>query len=361
MNLNCCLIEKVCYVCRPLENKTSLIDKIEVFPSFPYDEQSKSSAATAKKWGTYSYYDYNSKQTVNTVSTLSVEDNNPIKVQIISLEVRSEGGRAYGGRAYKVIDEKNRMFDLREDQLIEAIALYGIEAGGMIGGLFQWGKDGSQMKLASVGGKLHTDMVKNKLLKDNLEKKRAAGELFTPAKCKPGYIYSRGNSLFLFLGAGKFPHKNKNLYFSFEINKADNKPYWLSDYKDGKYIEKQNIKPWETATWNERISMIIEHHSGLSINMQSSFSPFVEEIESIDNSLLKEIKDLVFLRKHISSYSMDEEKYDTINPKPSYNNYGGYGYSSTSTSEKQKRLYNIAIENWYERQFNWFFDGFTWK
>jgi hypothetical protein len=76
-----------------------------------------------------------------------VFENNPFSLRLLSLERRGRGGRAY-----KVIDDKGRLFDLREDTMMDAIRIGGVEKGGQFGATFVWGAS-STLKLLVVGSK----------------------------------------------------------------------------------------------------------------------------------------------------------------------------------------------------------------
>lgn len=59
--------------------------------------------------------------------------------------------RKKGGRAWKVRDSSNRIFDLRESQLLYAITEIGIQSGGFIPTIYHFGKNHTQMQLLLKG------------------------------------------------------------------------------------------------------------------------------------------------------------------------------------------------------------------
>lgn len=68
--------------------------------------------------------------------------------------------RLEGGRAYKVADPAtNAVFDLREDQVAQAILKYGIAPGGIIGGEWVWAMNHNQPKCYLVDGSEYQAML----------------------------------------------------------------------------------------------------------------------------------------------------------------------------------------------------------
>lgn len=127
------------------------------------------------------------KQWAGTATSATTEDNKGFHLTILSLTVRAQGGRAY-----KVMDQLNRVFDLREDALLEAISSVGILPGGILPGEWLWSLQGSEMKLIREGSAMHTAL---------LEKSTDAA--LTPnSSPTPGYVYTnlRGTDQFLYLG-----------------------------------------------------------------------------------------------------------------------------------------------------------------
>ncbi len=117
--------------------------------TFPCNSDSKTSHDTAKSWSKRWRWD------VEVTAEPETKDNTPFSITLVSLDVRSEGGRAY-----KVVDDNGLCFDLRESELLEMIKLHGIKPSGTTDAKFVWGVSGSQVKLVCVGGTLHQDMFK---------------------------------------------------------------------------------------------------------------------------------------------------------------------------------------------------------
>ena len=85
--------------------------------------------------------------------TVTEEKNKPLT----NLRFWGIDERAEGGRAYKVIDNKGRMFDMREDIVVEAI--FNDEfSNGIFTGKYIWGKCHTQMRLIRVDSVLHKEL-----------------------------------------------------------------------------------------------------------------------------------------------------------------------------------------------------------
>jgi len=129
--------------------------------AFAVDKDSKSASKTAERWS--NAVKVLRKQARSRIAMLfdDVEDayeetpNDPLKnLRVFYLEIRGEGGRAY-----KVIDERGYVWDLREDVLVEAMIECGIKKGGILGGEYVWAILGSQIRLVRVGSQLHKDLA----------------------------------------------------------------------------------------------------------------------------------------------------------------------------------------------------------
>lgn len=141
-----------------------------VVPLFVADPLKPKTVETGLSWAKDRWWSGKDTTTEHIPTQLEVE-NNPIQIKIISLETRSQGGRAY-----KVMfGENNYYVDLREDVLLDCILECKIEQG-VPDCEFVWGKVGSQMKLVRVGSELHEQLIqttedgkKAKIKKSDLE------------------------------------------------------------------------------------------------------------------------------------------------------------------------------------------------
>ncbi len=118
----------------------------EVVPAFCSDADNEKTCETGKRWA--QRYSHRKVESIT-------RNNEPISIKILSLEKRSEGGRAY-----KIVTDENFFFDLREDVLLDTIInceiLKGIPAGKFI-----WAKVGSQMKLVRIDSDLHKALIES--------------------------------------------------------------------------------------------------------------------------------------------------------------------------------------------------------
>lgn len=129
------------------------IDGKDVYPTFISDSDNKKTLETGHHWA-----DWKTNYQTEKVETLTFEiENNPIKsVQILSLEKRGRGGRAY--KVIITIEEKFFYVDLREDVLLDAILEVGINKNGYLNGKYIWARVGSDMKLIRVDSSLYKEM-----------------------------------------------------------------------------------------------------------------------------------------------------------------------------------------------------------
>lgn len=125
-------------------------EKVFLRETFVVDATNPKTLETAKRWAA----GYNGQN--NSGVTITERDNLPIGVlEVITLEVRAEGGRAW-----KVLVDGMYYVDLREDTLLEALrAPTGGVAKGELRGPFVWAVMGSQMKLVLVGSHQHKAVV----------------------------------------------------------------------------------------------------------------------------------------------------------------------------------------------------------
>lgn len=129
--------------------RTTKMVREDVLPTFVADPTRPKTVETGLHWAE-GWGERNKSITQITV------DNKPFPIRILSLEKRSEGGRAYKC----LIGPEKYYVDLREDVLLDTILEAGISKGGVPNALFVWGKVGSQMKLVRVGSDLHKELIK---------------------------------------------------------------------------------------------------------------------------------------------------------------------------------------------------------
>lgn len=129
-----------------------MADPVLATPAFAVDPDSKTGMDTAQRWANGGIFG----GAPPTIST----DNEPISsVDIITVEARAEGGRAYkvllngvgNGRLY---------VDMREDVLLDALLVNGVKPGGTLPGPFVWGRLHTQLRLVRIGSTLHEAMFR---------------------------------------------------------------------------------------------------------------------------------------------------------------------------------------------------------
>jgi len=142
--------EQIRYISRSKEIENNL----EYYPTFACDAKKEKSRETGISWAT----SYRSK---DRKYTEIVEDNRPLyNCQIVDLDHRGEGGRAY-----KVIIWHGFYVDLREDVLLDCIRDRGIAANGYILNGLIWAVLGSQTRLIMYHGDLHKKITAEMVLK----------------------------------------------------------------------------------------------------------------------------------------------------------------------------------------------------
>lgn len=161
----------------------------EVTPAFCSDATNEKTKETGRNWANGWWND----KKVKVVETTS--KNDPIKgIKIVSLEKRSEGGRAY-----KVVTPDNYYFDLREDVLMDTMLNAGISKNGILNGTYVWARVGAEMKLVRTGSDLHKALLV--ATEDRSLKKLNYGNL------QVGHIYKgKGKDQYVFLGYVDYSH-----------------------------------------------------------------------------------------------------------------------------------------------------------
>ena len=150
-----------------------IIEKIEgeVSPAYISDAKNLKTMETGIKWvdADYGEWDPVKQRNIKPDKKLTRQvpmQNTPITIQIVNLEHRSKGGRAY-----KVITPEGFYVDLREDVLLDTLRSSTI-INGKPDCTYVWGKVGAEMKLVRIGSRLHQELL-------------AANELDKVEKVKP--------------------------------------------------------------------------------------------------------------------------------------------------------------------------------
>lgn len=141
--------QEVCVGCqwdidRSADNTTTV--KQIVVPAFPAASNDAKAKKTGIDWVKSHIRPYNPN---TQVQELEVDNKNITNIQILSLEERGNGGRAYKALV------NNFYVDLREDVVLDAMLQVGIQPGGILNGNYLWAKIGSHTKLIREGSELH--------------------------------------------------------------------------------------------------------------------------------------------------------------------------------------------------------------
>lgn len=296
-------------------------DKRDNTPAFPIEHGQPDHTATS--WAQdfcikYSWVDGERRQETIASVEKKVRKNEKIEgLRIVGLVHRGNGGRAY-----KVVDKDNFLFDLREDMVMEVIEKYGIAKGGILGGSFVWGKVSNQMKLVLVGSELHQLLTKGKDLRQ-LSKVSAAS-------LKPGGLYeTKGGKKMFFLGwvEGKVfgieedVPRDRNLYASyvrsFKIfckESYSKRMLWYSPYC-GPYGHELSAEKWK-----EKLEKEIAENGTYGFEIKRSHScvrliDFVQLPKDIALSvrmaaIARAEKDLAEGRSRYLSAGREQERYN---------------------------------------------------
>jgi hypothetical protein len=239
------LLKKIAYACKlPFDAKVFGESKIPAFNTFPFNPESKTGLKGAQRWAVCGWRDIFKH---GDAIPYDVVDNTPIKLRLIDLEVRNRGGRAY-----KVLDEQNRMFDLREDQLIDTIKLFGIGPGGHLNGVFVWGIQGSQIKLVVVGGTLYRAMVEGAKLTDAVKT-----NAITASQLKLNHVYQRRNGDNVFFAGKVIMPFEKTVSYAFLEAPSLELPEWEQDESDR--------EKYRNMSWRQKCARSHTFNYGLNV------------------------------------------------------------------------------------------------
>ncbi len=226
---------RVAYAVRqPHEGKDIFGQTITVIETYPFNPDSKSNTRdNARRWGQQGWGKGNDFE-----PPIFEFNNKPFSIKILKLEYRGRGGRAY-----KVVDDNGRLFDFREDQLIEAIKHTGIDSGGHVKGTVVWASVSSQFKLVLVEGDTY------KSLETASQTKKLKKTAITGSKLEVGGVYAQnGGSCMAYLGRVKAPGAKKFLY-AFVGMGFQHSEGWSDT--SGEYYPHSDDH-WQDRTWRER-------------------------------------------------------------------------------------------------------------
>lgn len=207
---------RILYVCRKSHDvKIGWEDfdesrTVHVTPAYPVDpDGNKKTVQSAIDWARGRYNPDGDAPVTMTVANAPLQH-----VQIVNLEVRGEGGRAYK------ITVDGVYVDLREDVFLDALLAKGVEVGGRLPGPFIWARIGSQMKLIRVGSPLYDRVVAAH--EHGLKKNVSTNEI------EIGGVYkNRVGEVFVYLGQCSTTKVSRGCA---EFKDLDNVQGWLKIY-----------------------------------------------------------------------------------------------------------------------------------
>lgn len=205
--------DKIILVSRPQSKRYDLSAEgpSDFRDTYPVDAANKRRLESARDWA--GFKPTSGRFTSNPRGTYDEEEieNTPRLYRIINLEERGEGGRAY-----KVSDLENRVYDLREDALLDSWKIAGMNPGGELNAEFVWTLQGSEMKLCVVGSKTHQRLVEEDA---KFESDEVAGlnKIKTTTKYEVGKTYStpNGTTHYIYLGEDKAQPKYPHLWLEY--------------------------------------------------------------------------------------------------------------------------------------------------
>lgn len=208
---------------------------VEVYPAYPVlDGVGRDKAKT---WSNFFWHGQKAQG-----QSLEEKYNTPFSLRLITLEKRSQGGRAW-----KVIDKDNNMFDLREDVLLDALLNVGCEKDGRLKGEYIWAKLGSQSRIIRVDSTLHNKLKEYSEIANT--KKISIKDL------KRGSVYqNKKGEYFLYIGRGdaKKPYENKL---------TKNALIFFNPYNFDDINEHLIAKPEETIANRRGYFTVVKSHS----------------------------------------------------------------------------------------------------
>lgn len=174
---------------------------MSVVPGFPYDPDSSSTPATARSWALQAYPGVKRGPVPEGIPEIIETDNAPMSgVELIALERRTQGGRAWKVAVPAADDAPPVLVDLREEAVLDLMLSEGVSAGGVLNGSYLWvrgGVGGSPIRLVRVGSREHQEAARRMT---DIER-AAKGE----ATHAPGLVFWSGVHVYLYAGPAVVP------------------------------------------------------------------------------------------------------------------------------------------------------------
>lgn len=273
-------------------------DSNGVHPTFPVDSESKHD--TAKSWASSTgYYSKGKQEPV----VFEFDNSGFDHVTITSLDIRSEGGRAY--QVVLERDGNNFQVDMREATLMDVIRNTGIEAGGRLNGSFCFNKAGSQTQLIRENSEVHKQAITDRETREKYNKTISAKDL------KPGYKYSTpsGKSA-VFIGAvyaannGELKDSNVKATKHLLWAKYD-EPKVFEYLKSGKQSDngRDKVSDWYFDL-NRSHSFKIEGEERIDVDLETMVSRIAELGLQVVEQVDKDSRHISYMEQFTSPYRL---------------------------------------------------------
>jgi hypothetical protein len=256
------------------KEKTKKVYGETVIPVYVSDAENEKTRQSGRDWAS------NSNRWVprDIANVEEIESTNSPKTgyKILSLEVRSDRGRAY-----KVMTPEGYYVDFREDVLLDVIFQTGISPGGVLNGEFLFARVGSEMKLIRFGSELYKKVVESTKEKSLTVLKNLA----------PGHIYSgRKGDRLLYLG--KVDYMNPKVVRA-EYHSAYNHSETVSKLEKVSnamiFVEMYGTKSYKKLMTDDYVSFEIKKSHSF-INDEGECFPESQADEILNMLLDREIK-----------------------------------------------------------------------
>lgn len=225
------LLENVGYTKRPYITVPNL--NTEVLPTYFCDPSSEAQKNGALRW-------------VKTYQGAQPQFHTRPNTPMTNLWLEGIESRYNGGRAYKVLNKDDwNYFDIREDQMVQAIQKYGIAPGGKIGGSWVFAMNGTQCKCFLTDSKEYLEAVELDKIRHSTMKKVSLKNL------KFGKVYTNKTHDRYYVYVGHHEHEerqsrhNGRSYVTVKTGKKFKQHTFLSDYE---YVNNTKIYFFEKKT-----------------------------------------------------------------------------------------------------------------
>jgi hypothetical protein len=285
-------------------SKKFTVSDTQVQKVYVADASNKKTRETGKNWADYTYR--RGGEDADNEIQITERDNTPFtRPQILSLEYREQGGRAF-----KVRLPDGYYVDMRDYVLLELIKDAGISAGGYCNGEFVFAIMGSQMTLVRVGSQMHADLVasgENKKLKP-ISKKDLV----------PGHLYrQRNGEEFVFIGhidTIKIQGHNENI-------PNERWPYHTKFIHDGWATLKNQMLFVEKSHWQKLEKDILDLNNFHTFNIVIKSSHALREdlgyfeqhsVEEVRNAYIAAFEKDMVQAKEAGRKSFDLPKFEIL-------------------------------------------------